>query len=54
MFNLVLHFVDLGLEATVGDFKNACSHDVSGNSAGPAKVGLLANINVGDVLKLEC
>jgi hypothetical protein len=29
LFNLVLHFVDFGLEATVGNFKDACSYDVS-------------------------
>ena len=50
MFNLVFKLVDLSLQLRVGVVQNHCGHDVPGNTAGAAEVGLLGHIHVGHVL----
>ena len=50
LLDLVLHLVDLRLELGVGVVQDDGGDDVSGDTAGAAEVGLLANVHVGDVL----
>ena len=53
LLNFVLHGVDLRGQGAVGIAQDGSRHDVTGDTACPTKVSLLANVDVGDVLILK-
>ena len=52
MFNSVSHLGEGSVELTLLDVEDGGSNDVAGDTTGSSKVGLLRNVDVGDVLKL--
>lgn len=51
LLDLVLHFLDFGVEAGFGVAEDGASNDVPGHAAGTSEVGLLGNVHVGHILK---
>ena len=51
LLDLVLHFLNLGLEATTGVSKDGAGNDVSADTACASEIGLLGDVNVWDVLQ---
>ena len=50
LLDLVLHLLDLGVQAGVGVTEDSASNDVTAHTASAAEVSLLRHVNVGNVL----